>query len=224
MQDVALVLAMAQLRRLAAIALSLICLIAIMAVAMAAKVLPSTVQILLFIATVGLTVAVVSLCVMMPTYYRDMIRARDPPRTDKDHMCDCALAMCPYGSLGSSRLDFRRLSVREGVASLSSRISLNVAPIGLCSQGTCICCLEDFQHDSKVAVAMCGHVFHEDCLMKWLYARPGTRLCPTCRAPLSGSASTTTSTSMRSFPSNTSSVDDVTVEDDVPDETPRLSI
>uniref|UniRef100_A0A7S2P053 RING-type domain-containing protein n=1 Tax=Zooxanthella nutricula TaxID=1333877 RepID=A0A7S2P053_9DINO len=60
---------------------------------------------------------------------------------------------------------------------------------GICSQqeveGSCVdecpICFEDLDNLSVVARTPCGHVFHEDCVRRWL-AKRGT--CPLCREQL----------------------------------------
>ena len=46
-------------------------------------------------------------------------------------------------------------------------------------ENECMICLEDMKTD--IAVLSCGHIFHYDCLSKWV-AKQAT--CPLCRAPV----------------------------------------
>mmetsp|Transcript_16325 Transcript_16325/g.30708 ORF Transcript_16325/g.30708 Transcript_16325/m.30708 type:complete len:189 (-) Transcript_16325:235-801(-) len=113
-------------------------------------------------------------------------RVSHSPKPADTCSLDCVVAACSYGSLAASPPEFHLCSLDEdGVMSSTGTQVASVPPTRVCpSQTTCICCLEDFEEDSKVAVTMCGHVFHEDCLASWLLARPGARSCPTCRAAL----------------------------------------
>ena len=47
---------------------------------------------------------------------------------------------------------------------------------------TCVCCLDDFTPKDTLAVLPCGHVFHEECVMKWFLADASAGACPMCRA------------------------------------------
>lgn len=58
-------------------------------------------------------------------------------------------------------------------------------------QKTCACCLDDFTNSDLVALLPCGHVFHEDCVMRWFVTQASAGVCPMCRscstrAPVSG--------------------------------------
>ena len=43
----------------------------------------------------------------------------------------------------------------------------------------CVICTEIFVINSHISVVHCGHLFHEDCLSKWLNS--GQKTCPQCR-------------------------------------------
>mmetsp|Transcript_46316 Transcript_46316/g.86496 ORF Transcript_46316/g.86496 Transcript_46316/m.86496 type:complete len:194 (+) Transcript_46316:37-618(+) len=112
------------------------------------------------------------------------------PPSDAANTCnhvDYVVATCSFGSLATSRPDFHLCSInQDGVVRSTGTLVASIPPTNLSPlRSTCTCCLEDFHEDSKVAVAMCGHVFHDDCLVSWLLSRrPGARFCPTCRGPL----------------------------------------
>ncbi|CAE6940956.1 RNF103 [Symbiodinium sp. CCMP2592] len=60
--------------------------------------------------------------------------------------------------------------------------SVLTPPLQATSQA-CICCMDDFDATSNVAVLPCGHVFHEHCMVMWsLSAKGSTNACPVCRA------------------------------------------
>ena len=46
---------------------------------------------------------------------------------------------------------------------------------------SCSTCLESFNLRSDVSTTPCGHVFHTDCIEKWLQS--GKNQCPQCRKP-----------------------------------------
>mmetsp|Transcript_12633 Transcript_12633/g.28893 ORF Transcript_12633/g.28893 Transcript_12633/m.28893 type:complete len:189 (-) Transcript_12633:234-800(-) len=117
-------------------------------------------------------------------FWKRMLPSPKPAETCSSF--ECVMATCSYSSLASSALNFHVCSIGKDEVTCSTGTEVrSVPPTKVCpSQTTCICCLEDFEEDSKVAVTMCGHVFHEDCLASWLLARPGARSCPTCRAAL----------------------------------------
>ncbi|XP_022766339.1 E3 ubiquitin ligase BIG BROTHER-related-like [Durio zibethinus] len=49
---------------------------------------------------------------------------------------------------------------------------------GLSSKNECMICFDEFSDDDKVASMPCGHVYHDDCIVKWLET---SHLCPLCR-------------------------------------------
>lgn len=49
---------------------------------------------------------------------------------------------------------------------------------GSCSMKECMVCLEEFLMGSEVACLPCGHIFHGDCIVRWLET---SHLCPLCR-------------------------------------------
>ena len=49
-------------------------------------------------------------------------------------------------------------------------------------QPTCACCLDDFSANDLVALLPCGHIFHEECVMKWFLTQASAAACPMCRA------------------------------------------
>ena len=46
----------------------------------------------------------------------------------------------------------------------------------------CVICTELLLVNSHISVCSCGHVFHEECLFKWI--RTGQLTCPQCRCKL----------------------------------------
>jgi hypothetical protein len=46
----------------------------------------------------------------------------------------------------------------------------------------CVICTEQLLINSHISVCSCGHLFHEDCLFKWI--RTGQSTCPQCRCKL----------------------------------------
>ncbi|CAF1215083.1 unnamed protein product [Didymodactylos carnosus] len=50
---------------------------------------------------------------------------------------------------------------------------------------TCAICLSDIKHEDEW-VLPCNHVFHSDCINKWLHSgEDGAELCPLCREDIS---------------------------------------
>ena len=47
-------------------------------------------------------------------------------------------------------------------------------------QETCCICVEEFQKDSQVYKTSCGHVFHHECLQKWIQVKAKKRQDPDC--------------------------------------------
>ncbi|VEU35585.1 unnamed protein product [Pseudo-nitzschia multistriata] len=50
------------------------------------------------------------------------------------------------------------------------------------SMDTCTICLDDYQIGDKLCCLPCGHVFHAECISKWLVERSAT--CPLCNLDL----------------------------------------
>ncbi|GFS55779.1 hypothetical protein TNIN_307601 [Trichonephila inaurata madagascariensis] len=46
----------------------------------------------------------------------------------------------------------------------------------------CIICSERLKSEIEIVSVLCGHVFHSDCLSKWLES---SETCPECRKPVS---------------------------------------
>ena len=47
-------------------------------------------------------------------------------------------------------------------------------------EGTCAVCMMEFEKDQEVSELKCNHIFHKDCVMKWL--KEYNYKCPVCRA------------------------------------------
>lgn len=105
-------------------------------------------------------------------------------RMEKDSVC--VMATCEFGMLLSASLVFRKVALGQGQtdkgkmncgAAASHQIKVDAA-----AQQTCLCCLEDFTSNSQVALLLCGHVFHEECIARWfLSSQERASSCPTCR-------------------------------------------
>lgn len=52
---------------------------------------------------------------------------------------------------------------------------------GLGPIGDCIICTEEFKGGFELTRLPCSHVYHGDCIVKWLET---SHLCPLCRYPL----------------------------------------
>jgi hypothetical protein len=47
----------------------------------------------------------------------------------------------------------------------------------------CVICTERFSDNADMSVCKCGHIFHQNCITRWL--RAGLDItCPQCRQPL----------------------------------------
>ncbi|CAE7539034.1 Rnf103 [Symbiodinium natans] len=106
--------------------------------------------------------------------------------------CSCVLAPCRYDALQVSSLKFREVYLEEGQQYIDWKKSKPVhrrCGSRLPSQKTCLCCLDDFEPASAAAVLLCGHVFHEECILAW-FLSPGGHLgsCPTCRTRTTSAA------------------------------------
>ncbi|CAE7802192.1 Rnf103 [Symbiodinium sp. CCMP2456] len=95
-----------------------------------------------------------------------------------------------YDSLSAAEHDFHCMQIQSQDPHkaptkriLEKASVLDPAPAkGMNEQSTCLCCLEDFEDSSVVALLPCGHIFHEDCIMAWTIAkRRASKGCPVCR-------------------------------------------
>ena len=50
-----------------------------------------------------------------------------------------------------------------------------------CTARECSICLEEFCNGSEVMRMPCSHIYHKDCIVKWLET---SHLCPLCRFPM----------------------------------------
>jgi len=73
-------------------------------------------------------------------------------------------------------------SAPEGTLELQETVPFDPEVLGETTQ--CPTCLEDFSKESGIKKTVCGHFFHEDCLVPWLRVN---RTCPLCRADLAES-------------------------------------
>ncbi len=48
----------------------------------------------------------------------------------------------------------------------------------------CVICIEHFKEGEELVILICGHVFHEFCIMRWL---DEDNVCPVCRTCISES-------------------------------------
>ncbi|CAE7261356.1 unnamed protein product [Symbiodinium natans] len=89
-----------------------------------------------------------------------------------------------FGKLETSRLEFFSHFAQRGPpvewASASPAPWVCTTPVLV---KTCLCCLDDFEDTSQVAILPCGHVFHDACIQAWsLSLAEAASSCPACRA------------------------------------------
>ena len=49
------------------------------------------------------------------------------------------------------------------------------------SDDSCVICQEDFKKEDRLKITPCGHIFHPQCISKWLETECIRPTCPTCR-------------------------------------------
>lgn len=49
------------------------------------------------------------------------------------------------------------------------------------SDESCVICQEDFKKKDRLKITPCGHIFHSQCISKWLETECIRPTCPTCR-------------------------------------------
>ena len=52
------------------------------------------------------------------------------------------------------------------------------------NQDSCAICVEDFTPSTIVRETPCAHLFHDDCVMKWIETKIDAPDCPFCRAEI----------------------------------------
>ncbi|KAF8110446.1 hypothetical protein N665_0083s0014 [Sinapis alba] len=63
--------------------------------------------------------------------------------------------------------------------SLSTRINMEEAPSTDLETDSCTICQENYKNQDKIATLDCRHVYHAECLKKWLVIK---NICPVCKS------------------------------------------
>ncbi|CAE7581461.1 RMR1 [Symbiodinium natans] len=106
---------------------------------------------------------------------------REPPKKE----CRRTWASYKFEDLEVSSVpEFRRVSISGPDAELSWSACASMIPTpSIKKDKSCLCCLEDFQGTSSIAVLPCGHIFHEECITSWALATSKAgNSCPQCRS------------------------------------------
>ena len=112
-----------------------------------------------------------------PNEIFSQIAIADPP-VGRDHIWACYT----YGSLSPMVSVFYQFHI--GPRSRPARVrTVSILPaVKVLKDEVCLCCLEDFQPRSQVAVLPCGHVYHASCIIRWSSSRVTfAAQCPGCR-------------------------------------------
>ena len=122
--------------------------------------------------------------------------------TETEKECHCVWAGCKFGELDTSTpagLVFSLVSVKTDLSDVENTSNTTWTAVttvnrtlsaSISSQKACACCLEDFDADTDVAVLPCGHVYHEECIARWVLRSAKEASCPTCRTPFDHAAET----------------------------------
>ncbi|KAH8075924.1 ubiquitin-protein transferase [Aureococcus anophagefferens] len=111
-----------------------------------------------------------------------------PPRDPGDYLPESALT---YDALLA--LDRPAAPSKAAVATKKQLISKALTtsvyrkpaePTGEEDNECCIC-LDEFEDEERIKKLRCGHLFHLNCIKKWLLA---DMRCPTCRQPVADAA------------------------------------
>jgi len=62
----------------------------------------------------------------------------------------------------------------------NNRYLENVRYVGEMQNDACSICLDDFKQNEKVSQLVCEHVFHKECIKKWIIVNDKEPLCPNC--------------------------------------------
>jgi hypothetical protein len=97
----------------------------------------------------------------------------------------------PPAQLGAkSAGELKRLLLKRGVdcsRCVTKRDLLDLVSSDTSSSQSCCICLEDYADGDVCRVLACGHLFHLECVDRWLYSALDTRkkvACPLCARPL----------------------------------------
>ncbi len=74
---------------------------------------------------------------------------------------------------GEDEIDFFEIDFDEPLVQTKARRVVFVV-----AEDRCIICLEDLNNAKEGVLLSCSHLFHKDCIQKWLDRNP---TCPTCR-------------------------------------------
>jgi len=122
--------------------------------------------------------------------------------TEMEKECHCVWAGYKFGELDTptpAGLVFNLVSVKTDLSDPESPSNITWTALttvsrtlsgSISSQKSCACCLEDFDVDTEVAVLPCGHVYHEECIARWVLSSAKEASCPTCRTPFDHAAET----------------------------------
>ena len=92
-------------------------------------------------------------------------------------------ATCSFRDLTAEVAEFKEVVLRGHDDKKWLEGSTLILPPTKVRQDTgCVCCLEEFRPTSRVVVLQCGHVYHKECLSRWLLSSSAAAtMCPICR-------------------------------------------
>ena len=95
-------------------------------------------------------------------------------------------ATCTFRNLTAEVAEFHEVLLRGHEDQKRLEGSTLVLPPTKVRQDTgCACCLEEFLPTSRVVVLQCGHVYHKECISRWLLSPSAAAgMCPVCRVCL----------------------------------------
>ena len=69
------------------------------------------------------------------------------------------------------------INIQETIEKIKkNKVSLNDIPD---SDKTCSICLEDFSDEKEILILDCKHIYHNECIIEWIYKDTS---CPLCRS------------------------------------------
>ena len=70
----------------------------------------------------------------------------------------------------------------EEIGELDFSNFIKIIPSSARNQNTCVICLDEFEDDESVTVLpQCHHIYHRECINKWLNVN---QICPICRCSI----------------------------------------
>ena len=142
----------------------------------------------------GLLTALVFIIVMLGAFWTGVVRcldSREEGRSRRPSRARMQLpkerhlvwSSCVFQDLAEVVSTFCKVYIGPDRSCVEGDTSSVMPARKVAQDKTCVCCLEDFAPSSEVAVLLCGHVYHRECIMIWSFSNSTSAgACPICRS------------------------------------------